>query len=126
MIAVVEEPIDVGRWTASVERAGAGSVVVHIGVVKNDPEGRASTGITFGRRGDLEGELAGLEAAVRGRFRVVDVVLVRRLGRLVEGDVILLAAASANDRGSAFDACRELIERGKGLRCLSKTEHWIE
>ena len=124
MIAVIDEPIDVALWTSRIDRTGAGSVVTHLGVVKPDPDGRASAGVSFCRRGDLEAELASLERAVRESLRVVDLVLVRRMGRLAVGEFILFVAASANDRVNAFAACRELVERGKKLRCLSKQEHW--
>ena len=124
MIAVIDEPIDVALWTARIDRTGAGSVVVHIGVVKLDLDGRSTAGVSFCRKGDLEGELASVERAVRESLHVVDLVLVRRMGRLVVGDLILFVAASANDRETAFAACRELVERGKKLRCLSKQEHW--
>ncbi len=56
---------------------------------------------------------------------LIDLVLVRRLGRLAIGDLILFAAASANDRVNAFAACRELVERCKKLTCLAKHEHWV-
>jgi molybdopterin synthase catalytic subunit len=125
MIAVSDEPIDVALWTSRIDRNGAGSVVVHLGVVKPDPDGRATTGVSFCRRGDLEGELASVERAVRERLQVVDLVLVRRMGRLGVGDLILFVAASANDRENAFAACRELVERGKKLKCISKDEHWV-
>jgi molybdopterin synthase catalytic subunit len=124
MIAVSNETIEVADLLDKLGKQGAGSVVLHIGVVKPDPEGRRSSGITFGAGGDLEAELLEIENSVRERFRLVDVVLARRLGRLGIGDVILFAAVSANDRENAFGACRALVERCKKMKALEKEEHY--
>ena len=124
MIAVVNEPVDVNELLDRLNKQGAGSVVLHLGVVKPDPEGRKSSGVTFGDKGGLEGELSEIENSVRERFRLVDVVLARRLGQLGIGEVILFAAVSANDRENAFGACRALIERCKKMKNLEKKEHY--
>jgi molybdopterin synthase catalytic subunit len=125
MIELSREAIDPGKCLAALDMKGAGSVVTHLGVVKPDPGGRRSAGITFEEAGDLAAELRAVEAAVRERYRILDLVLARRLGRLQVGDYIFFGAVSAHDRGNAFAACRELVERVKKLKCIRKEEHYI-
>ena len=124
MIAIVNTAIDAQEWLSRLDQQGAGSVVVHLGVVKPDPEGRKSAGITFERGGDLEAELKEIENYLREHLRIVDVIIVRRLGKLSIGDYILFGAVSANDRVNAFAACQELVEQCKKLKTLKKQEHY--
>jgi molybdopterin synthase catalytic subunit len=126
MIKLTDEAIDPAGWLAALKMKGAGSVVTHLGVVKPDPEGRKSSGITFEQAGDLEAELRAVEAALRERFRILDLVLVRRLGRLEVGEYIFFGAVCASDRGNAFAACQELVERVKKLKCIRKEEHYLK
>src|SRR3972149_12135545 len=126
MIALTQETIDVGKCLAGLKKEGAGSVVMHLGVVKPDPEGRRSSGITFEALDGLAEELAAIEDHVRQKLRVIDVALVRRVGHLAVGDVIFFGAVSASDRVNAFAACRELVERVKKLKCLNKREHYVD
>lgn len=125
MIEVSETALDIARLFAAVETAGAGSVVTHIGVVKGEPAGGKSSGLTLSRGGDLEAEMAAIEADLRSRFPLVGVVLARRLGRLEVGDHILFVGVSAADRDSAFVACREALEKTKFMKTLRKEEHYL-
>ncbi|HUT54853.1 MAG TPA: molybdenum cofactor biosynthesis protein MoaE [bacterium] len=125
MIELCKKAIDPDKYFAALDQTGAGSVVTHLGVVKPDPEGRPSTGITFEEAGDLAAELRAVEAALRERYRILDLVLARRIGRLEVGDYIFFGAVSAHDRGNAFAACQEMVERVKKLKCISKKEHFI-
>jgi len=126
MIEVTEKALDVARLFAATDQPGAGSVVVHVGVVKGEPAGGGkSAGLTLGRGGDMEAELAAIEADLRGRFPLVGVVIARRLGRLEVGDHILFVGVSAADRDSAFAACRDALERVKFMKTLRKQEHYL-
>ena len=126
MIKVVNEPIVPASLLEVLDREGAGSMVFHVGIVKSDPEGKKSRGISLEAGPDAESELKEIEDRVRSNYDVVDIVLVRRMGDLDIGDFILFAAASANDRVNAFGACRELVEGCKKMKALKKTEHLVE
>ena len=126
MIALVKEPIDPNLWLAKLNMEGAGSVVTHLGVVKPDPDGRKSRGITFTAASGLEAELGEIEGYLRQRLRIIDVVIVRRVGSLGIGDYIFFGAVSASDRANAFAACQELVEKIKKLKNIKKQEHYVE
>jgi molybdopterin synthase catalytic subunit len=91
-------------------------------VVKSQAGDKASSGILFERAGDMEAELTGIAADVRGRWNVDDVLLVRRIGTLKVGDVISLVAVSSPASNDAFEACRFGLERLKKMVSLKKTE----
>lgn len=126
MIRIADRAIVPSEFMAELDMEGAGSVLVHVGVCKADPDGRRSRGITFARCGDAEAELEGIERDVRSRFDVIDLLLAKREGDLAVGDVILFVGVAAKDRENAFGACQEAVKLCKGLKALSKTEHFID
>jgi Molybdopterin converting factor, large subunit len=57
-----------------------------------------------------------LERSLRLKWPVEDVLLIRRIGELSIGDIISVAAASAEHRESAFGLCQDAVN------CLQKIE----
>src|SRR5256885_16898674 len=66
---------------------------------------------------------AEIGAEVRRRWRVGDVALVHRLGRLGVGEVSVAVAVSAPHRAEAFDACRYAVDTLKELVPIWKREN---
>ena len=122
MIKVTENPIDIGRIYEHLSRDGAGSVVIHLGIVKPVVDDRATQGIRLVRDGNLEGELNNIEHQLREKPGIIDVLLIRRIGELSVGEFILVAAVSAITRDEAFGACQEAVEALKQKRGLKKEE----
>ena len=122
MEMVTEAPLDPGKLFEKIRKNGSGSVLFHYAVVKSQAGDKASSGIRFERGGDVEAELAGIAADVRGRWNIDDVLLVRRIGTLKVGDVISLVAVSSPASNDAFEACRFGLERLKKMVSLKKTE----
>ena len=94
MEMVTEAPLDLGKLFEKIRKNGSGSVLFHYAVAKSQAGDKASSGILFEPGGDVEAELAGIAADVRGRWNVDDILLVRRIGTLKVGDVISLVAVS--------------------------------
>lgn len=122
MVELTETPIEPLRIWERLSRAGAGSVVVHFGVVKPVAEDQRTRGIRFAPEGDLLGELRSLEAELRAKYELTDLWLARRMGELKVGEIILAAAVSAPGREAAFSACRDAVEGCKKLKRLRKQE----
>lgn len=122
MIELTDKPIDARTVFERLSREAAGSVALHYAVVKPTAEGKKTGGILFGADGDVDAEMRAIEADMRDRFDVADVLLVRRLGELRVGDIISVAAVSAPGREAAFGACANAVERFKKMRCLKKRE----
>lgn len=122
MIQVTENPIPTEEIYSRISREGAGSIVVHIGIVKPLVDDRKTKGIRLIPDGDLAGELESIEREVREKWELVDVLLIRRIGELRVGETVLAAAVSATSREAAFGACREAVENLKKKRALRKEE----
>jgi len=65
-----------------------------------------------------------LAAQAIERFRVRDVSLVHRLGRLQIGETSVLIVVASEHRGPAFDACRWLIDTLKKTVPIWKKEYF--
>ena len=126
MIKVTESPIDVTIVFDYLRKDHSGSVVIHDAVVKKIEAGKPTSGIHFERAGEIEDELQAVEEALRQKWPVEDVVLIRRIGKLAPGDVISVAAASSEHREAAFGLCQEAIERFKKMKTLAKKELFHE
>lgn len=122
MFEITRDPINSARVYERINTADSGSVVVHFGVVKPVAQGKKTGGIKFAPKDGLENEIAGIEKQLREMWPVNDVLLIRRVGALSIGDIILVAAVAAETRGAAFDACRHAVESFKKLKSIHKEE----
>ena len=122
MIELTQNPIDPSTIYKRMNTADSGSVVVHFGVVKPVAQGKKTGGIAFAPKDGLEDEIAEIEKQMRQKWPVNDVLLIRRVGTLSIGDIILAAAVAAETRGAAFDACRFAVESFKKLKQIDKKE----
>lgn len=135
MIRVQQEDFDPGAALAGLDLrgAGAGALCVFIGLVRDISAETTVTALTLEHYpGMTERSLRDLEAEARGRWPLLDVLIVHRYGRLEPGDRIVLTACTAAHRDVAFDACRFLIDRLKTQAPFWKAEetaegqHWVE
>ncbi|MEM9709555.1 MAG: molybdenum cofactor biosynthesis protein MoaE [Pseudomonadota bacterium] len=100
--------------------SGAGAVVSFSGVVRPDD------GLTAL---EIEHYPAMTEAAIRkhaddamARFKLLDVLVIHRHGRLYPGDTIMMVAAAAAHRRAAFDAADFLMDYLKSRAPFWKKE----
>jgi len=101
----------------------AGSVVFHYAVVKEQKgHDGVTTGIEYRSAGDTKAELEAIGAELAQKWKLEDVLLVRRVGRLGIGDIISLVAASSPNSEDAFASCRHGIARLKKMTTIRKQE----
>lgn len=125
MVIVTKNSINPEAMFERIRKSEAGSVLLHYAVVKSQTGERVSAGIHFEKAGDLEGELQALAAEIKQRWKIEDVLLVRRIGTLDVGDIISLIAVSSPDSNDAFEACRYGLGRFKKMTTLKKTERFL-
>jgi molybdopterin synthase catalytic subunit len=125
MVIVTKNPVDPGTMFERIRKSEAGSVLLHYAVVKSQAGDRVSAGIHFEKAGDIEGELHSLAADINQRWKIEDVLLVRRIGTLDIGDIISLIAVSSPDSNDAFEACRYGLGKFKKMTTLKKTERFL-
>ncbi|MGR9074299.1 MAG: molybdenum cofactor biosynthesis protein MoaE [Gammaproteobacteria bacterium] len=115
--------------------AGAcGATAVFIGTMRDFNEGDEVVKMTLEHYpGMTEKLLEEIVAEAEARWRVINSLVVHRVGDILPGDPIVLVAVWASHRGDAFDACRHIMEALKSRapfwkkeRLTSEQERWVE
>jgi molybdopterin synthase catalytic subunit len=114
MIRVQQEDFDPG---AELERlrlslqGSAGGVVSFIGLVRELNEGAAITGMTLEHYpGMTEKALGAIAVEATERWKLIDAVIIHRIGPLAPNDRIVLVIAASEHRKHAFRACEFMID----------------
>ncbi len=139
-VRVQSEDFDPGAEAAALTRGrrDVGAVVTFTGLVREDvreEEGadRIASLTLEHYPGMTEAELSRVEAEARARFRLIDCLIVHRVGRLVPGDNIVLVVTAAAHRQAAFAAAEFLMDYLKTRAPFWKKEagaeggdRWVE
>ncbi len=108
-----EEPLSVDEVYAAVVDRAAGGIAVFAGAVRDHDHGRSVTGLSYSAHPSAADQLREVAEKVAARFDVHAIAAVHRVGDLAIGDLAVVVAVSSAHRGTAFDACRALIDELK-------------
>jgi molybdopterin synthase catalytic subunit len=112
--ALRDAPLSVDEATAFVRAPGAGAVVVFIGTVRVDNDGRAVVKLEYEAYASMAvAEMDRIAAEIVAEIPGTKLAVLHRTGSLAVGEDAVVCAASAPHRGEAFRACRALIDRFK-------------
>ena len=104
---------DAGREIAALRAGDArvGAVAAFIGTVRDVNDAASVSSLTLEHYpGMTEKALEAIVAEARGRFDILDALVVHRVGALAPTDQIVLVVVTGAHRGQAFDACRFLMD----------------
>jgi molybdopterin synthase catalytic subunit len=100
---------EVARLTRG--RTDVGAVVTFTGLVRGEAGGAPISGLTLEHYpGMTEAELQRIEEEARGRFDILDCLIVHRFGELRPGDNIVLVICTSAHRQAAFEAASFLMD----------------
>src|SRR5437016_3933170 len=123
--AIVREKISVQEIADSIKHPQDGAAAVFEGIVRNHTRGRRTFYLYYEVYEFMAlNEMEKLAQAALANFKVRDVRIVHRLGRLEIGETSVLVAVSSAHRGPAFEACRWLIDTLKKTVPIWKKEHF--
>jgi molybdopterin synthase catalytic subunit len=112
-VRVQEADFDVGAEVAAMRGANPriGAVASFVGVVRDVNEGDAVAEMTLEHYpGMTERSIEAIVAEARGRWEVLDALVVHRVGRLRPTDQIVLVVVASGHRGDAFAACEFIMD----------------
>jgi molybdopterin synthase catalytic subunit len=123
VVKITEKSVSPQFLLDSLKTNSSGSVVMHLGVVRPDSNGRRVVSIEY--EADInaaERELSHIVNEILTKWTIQDIALCRRRGRLDLGDVILMVAVAAPHRKEAFEACEYAVECMRNMDSVKKKE----
>lgn len=134
-VRVQEGDFDVGRELDALTngRRDVGGLASFVGLVRDANDGHAIHGMTLEHYpGMTEKALEDICAQASGRWKVLDVVVIHRVGSLKPGDRIVFVGVASAHRGDAFAACEFIMDYLKTRAPFWKREDtpqgakWVE
>ena len=134
-VRVQREDFDIGAEIAAFRRAdpAIGAIASFIGLVRDVNEGDVVAGMTLEHYpGMTEKALAGIVAEAKGRWDIIDALVIHRVGELKPLDQIVLVVVTGAHRGDAFAACEFIMDYLKTQAPFWKKEQtaqgarWVE
>jgi MoaE-MoaD fusion protein len=124
-VRIVRGKIDTDAVLARIKHPEDGAAVVFEGVVRNHSRGRRTLYLDYeAYEGMALKQLEALAAQALEQFKIRDLAIVHRLGRLEIGETSILIIVASAHRGPAFDACRWLIDTLKRTVPIWKKEYF--
>jgi len=104
-----------------------GATSIFIGTMRDFNDGRSVQGMTLEYYpGMTEKQLEKIIQQAQQRWRLLDVLVVHRVGDISPATPIVLVAVWSVHRGDAFDACRDIMEALKSRAPFWKKERLPE
>ena len=120
---ITADPIDLASLLLEA-RPSDGGLCLFVGVVRDNNDGRQTTGIDYEAYGPMaEAEISRILRELERRRPEARVRIRHRVGRLAVGEPSVAVLATAPHRAEAFAACREAIDELKATVPIWKKEH---
>lgn len=130
------DPLDEMRqYQDSIASLGGqyGATASFVGSMRDSNEGHTVTAMTLEHySGMTERHIKRIVENAAQRWRLLDALVLHRIGQLLPNDSIVLVAVWAAHRAEAFEACRHIMESLKSQapfwkrETRSDEEHWVE
>ena len=123
--AIVRARIETATILEASKRPEDGAVAVFEGIVRNHTRGRRTLYLDYEAYEEMAlKQMEELAVRALAEYKIRDVAIVHRLGRLEIGETSVLIVVASAHRAAAFDACRWLIDTLKRTVPIWKKEHF--
>jgi molybdopterin synthase catalytic subunit len=123
--SIRHEPIDLAALRNRLAHPADGAAVIFEGVVRDNTRGRRTLYLDYEAYENMAlSEMERLAQASLEQFRIRDVALAHRLGRLEIGETSVAIGVASTHRADAFEACRWLIDSLKKTVPIWKKEYF--
>lgn len=112
-VRVQDADFDIGAEIAAMRRGNPkiGAIASFVGVVRDINDGDAVSTMTLEHYpGMTEKSIGAIIDQARGRWEVLDVQVIHRVGTLKPTDQIVLVIVASGHRGDAFAACEFIMD----------------
>jgi len=124
-VSLVRDRIDTESLLQNIKAGDDGAVVVFDGIVRNNTRGRRTLYLNYEAYEDMaQKQMEDLRQQALQQFKVREVLIQHRLGRLEIGETSVLIVVASAHRAAAFDANRWLIDTLKRTVPIWKKEYF--
>jgi MoaE-MoaD fusion protein len=125
VVFITRDRIDAEQLVSALKQGEDGAVTIFDGIVRNNTRGRRTLYLDYEAYEEMAlRQMHELAEKSLADFKIRQVVIVHRLGRLEIGDTSVFIAVASAHRGAAFDACRWIIDTLKKTVPIWKKEHF--
>jgi len=126
-VEILDDVLPVDEVIAQIKAGPDGAICTFDGIVRDNTRGRQTLYLDYEAYRDMAlNQMEALAAEAIVRYKVRDVAILHRLGRLVVGETSVLIVVASAHRGAAFDACRWLIDTLKKQVPIWKKETFVD
>lgn len=126
-IRITQKPLSIDKAYRTVLRKDCGAVCVFTGNVRNHHEGKRVRRIHYTAFEEMAlKELEKIVLQMKKRWKIGEVYIAHRTGRLKIGEISVIVAVSAFHRKEAFESCRYGIDTLKKTVPIWKEEFYAK
>ena len=123
MIEITQKPISPEIVVNKVKTGSSGCVVTYIGLIRETSRGKPVLSVEYQDSGGrAERRLRELASEVRQKWRLNNLAIYHRIGKLKVGDINLVVAVASAHRQEGLAACQYAIDRFKEIMPTQKKE----
>jgi molybdopterin synthase catalytic subunit len=127
VIEITKKPISPERVVMEAKTNSSGCVVTYVGVIRDHSKGKPVLSVTYkDLKEDAESKLHEIADEVKQRWKVNNIAICHRVGKLKVGDINLIVAIASAHRGEGFAACQYVIDQFKLNLPTQKTETYVK
>lgn len=126
-IEILDEVLPVNDVIAQIKAGSDGAVCTFEGIVRDHTRDRQTLYLDYEAYRDMAlAQMQALAAEAVEKYKVRDIAILHRLGRLHISETSILIVVASAHRGAAFDACRWLIDTLKKQVPIWKKETFVD
>ena len=122
-VLITEQDFDIDAEYSALKTAGVGAVVIFAGIVRDSAENQELRAMTLEHYpGMTEKYLEDIVNTAIKKYKIIDGLVIHRVGILEPTDPIVLVATWSEHRENAFNATRDIMESLKAEAPFWKKE----
>ena len=126
-VEILDDVLPVDEVIAQIKAGPDGAVCTFEGIVRNNTRDRQTLYLDYDAYREMAlSQMQGLAAEALEKFKVRDIAILHRLGRIQISETSVLIVVASAHRGAAFDACRFVIDTLKKTVPIWKREQFVD
>lgn len=123
MIEITQKPISPETVVNRVKTDASGCVAAYVGLIRNLSQGKQVVAVEYqDANGQAKDTLERIAGEIRLKWKVEDIAICHRVGRLEVGEINFMTAVAAAHREEGFAAAQYAVDRFKELLPTRKRE----